>query len=151
MIPINLEDILEQSKFDNSNFFGSSKNHLLFKFGNPTEIETYKNQEKFYHYDNVRFGINQNEVESVEIFFYNYPDIKYNCKADEEIINISKELELNKLFFLLNDKKIEWAINHEQSKFDYLMISLSNNIRIYYTIYDGFLDRIYIPVSSESN
>lgn len=122
----------------------TSKEELLSRYGQPSEIETYEGVQYYYHYENVRFSLRGDNVVLVSIFFHESSSPQYTYSLTGEDMVISEKLPLHSFFYLLNEDGVPWEISREEIDKDYLVIIIRNSIRVYYYLYDGLLFRIDI-------
>lgn len=135
-------DFLKYGKLFNLEI-GNDKSLIFEKLNEPNLIEEYKNG-IYFHYDIVRFLIEDDKVEEITILF-KYADYVYEINDFQEIIDekfISKDFKLHSMLCFLNYLKIGWQIVKENQSYDYIKILLNNQVDIIYYLYTGELERI---------
>lgn len=120
----------------------SEESAIIEILGNPSEIESYTNGGKYLHYENVRFSFFQNYLNGITLSFYKNSINIVQCSSGNEIFSVNENTSLIEMIALLNKFKIRWEISYEKSKLDYLQITTSSSIEIYYYYYDSKLVKI---------
>lgn len=125
---------------------GITQNELEKYLGIPEQVSEDKKQNSIiWGYENVQYTFHNSKLIAVIIYFIGRK-VSYQIESNiaTERSHLSTDIYLHELLFILNLNKIEFQINKHNSYHSQLCLELSNSIRIYYNLEDGYLDKIIL-------
>lgn len=119
----------------------TNEEQVVSLLGQPDEVEEYLNKGKFLHYENVRFSLTKDRLNSIDIFLF-ATENEYLIKKDEDDFVLNANTSFASLLCLVNALNVPWEIPYAKSNMDYLLLELSSGVTIYYYYHNEKVERI---------
>jgi hypothetical protein len=144
------KSLLDSSK-DLINFFqngtlkgftpGNTKSDLMNRLGKPEYIEEYRNGFYYFHYGDIRFGIDKDIITEIDIILSSDTDLAFENTYDFDF-SFSKSMKLNHVFILLSTFGLKYEIDDKWSNRECLIIIVNKIMKIYYDLYKNEILKI---------
>lgn len=98
---------------------------------------------QYYHVHHLRFYFEEGQFRGVDIFFENF-DVIFTETVEDRVVSFDKETSIADILFFLNERKLQWHIDFNESRLDYLYLHLKSKVTIVFCLYDRSMVRIVV-------
>lgn len=128
--------------------YGMSKEELIAKLGQPTEIQEMDGY-RYLFFGPFRYGLDDDKIQEMAvefsriktpIVFKNLEYSKFDNKLVEDFI-LESTSKIHTMMSFVNHLQLNWTAKNNLDK-DYLIVQIENGPGIIFDLYDGRVDKI---------